>query len=167
MDMQVIDSSLLDALSEKARQSPRLRMNHNLHGTYRDPCQRLLNAVEPGSYVRPHRHSDPPRPESFLVLRGLVALLVFTHEGGPQQFLLLGPGGPIFGADVAPGLWHSLLSLETGAVFFETKPGPYDPYTGKDWAPWSQAEESPQAVTYLTAPEGQVRAALRARGQRA
>lgn len=162
--MQIIDAPLLNALSEKARRSPRLRMNHNLHGGYDDPCQRLLNALEPGSYVRPHRHLHPPRAESFLALRGRLAVLLFNDAGELRQVLPLLPGGPVHGVDIRPGIWHSLLSLESGSVFFETKPGPYQPLIDKDFAPWAPAEGLGEAETFLAELKGRAELILHPAG---
>jgi len=91
--MQKIDERMLDELSASARQNPRLRLNRNLHADYGEPCQRLLNAVEPGTYIRPHRHLTPPKPECFVAVRGRTALVVFDDEGGIEQILPLEPGG--------------------------------------------------------------------------
>lgn len=162
--MQLIDDALLDTLSKKARQSARLRMNHNLHSSFAEPCQRMLNAVEPGSYVRPHRHLEPPRAESFLALRGQVAVLLFADDGTLRQVLPLHPGGSLFGVDIAPGRWHSLFSVESGAVFFETKPGPYHPLSDKEFAPWAPVEDSSGAASYLAGLEQAVARVLQGEG---
>ena len=66
--MKVIDLELLDMVSSKAKESPRLRMNYNFHQSLEDKCHRMLNAVEPGSDIPIHRHPD--KDESFVVLRG-------------------------------------------------------------------------------------------------
>ncbi|HTG82888.1 MAG TPA: WbuC family cupin fold metalloprotein, partial [Geobacteraceae bacterium] len=57
--MKIIDQHLLDQLSAEAANNPRLRKNHNIHPSDDFCCHRLFNAVEPGSYIRPHRHLDP------------------------------------------------------------------------------------------------------------
>ena len=41
--------------------------------------------MQPGTYVRPHRHSTPPRWELFVVLRGALALLVFDDSGRVEE----------------------------------------------------------------------------------
>jgi cupin fold WbuC family metalloprotein len=155
--MQIIDDTLLDQLTEKARTSPRQRANFNLHGSYDDPCQRLLNAVEPGSYVRPHRHLDPPRPETFVAVRGRLAVVVFTADGALLQVVPLAIGTGTIGVDLPAGTWHSVLALETGSIFFETKPGPYQPLSDKDFAIWAPAEGSAEAADYLRKLEKDVR----------
>lgn len=52
----VIDEQLLDDLSIKAKESPRLRMNYNFHQSLEEKCHRFLNAVEPETEVPIHKH---------------------------------------------------------------------------------------------------------------
>jgi cupin fold WbuC family metalloprotein len=147
--MKIIDSRLLDKLSREAAQSARLRKNFNLHDDYAEPCQRLLNAVERGSYIRPHRHLTPPKPETFVLLRGRMAAFIFDGQGNVERFVILSQAGPTTGIDVPPGAWHCIVSLENGSIFFETKPGPYEPLSDKEWAPWAPPEGSREAGEYL------------------
>ena len=62
----VIDTELLDKVSEQAKASPRLRMNYNFHQSLDDKCHRFLNAVEPGTEVPIHKH--PTKDETFVIL---------------------------------------------------------------------------------------------------
>jgi cupin fold WbuC family metalloprotein len=159
--MQIVDAKLLDHLTALARQNPRRRMNYNLHASYEEPCQRLLNAVEPGSYIRPHRHLVPPKPECFLAVRGWLAAVIFDDRGGIERVVGLAGGSATLGVDVPPGVWHAIVSLEPGSVFFEAKPGPYLPLSDKDWASWAPAEGSVEAAVYLRNLERTIRARLR------
>ncbi len=67
-----IHSDLLDQVVKDARASERRRMNFNFH-QLEDPANRMLNAIEPESYIRPHRHLNLPvmKPSSFCEVRGL------------------------------------------------------------------------------------------------
>jgi cupin fold WbuC family metalloprotein len=156
MPLRLISGAALDALSCAALGNPRGRLNLNLHSDDADPCQRLFNAVEPGSYVRPHRHVDPPKPECFVVVRGRFALLLFDDAGGVTERHLLAPTGPAVAADVPAGAWHTIVALESGSVFFETKPGPYAALTDKDFAPWAPAEGSDRAGAYLESLQAEI-----------
>jgi cupin fold WbuC family metalloprotein len=149
MPLRLITPSDLDALSSAAQSDPRRRRNLNLHADYQDPCQRLFNAVEPGSYIRPHRHTEPPKPEFFLAVRGRFVLLLFNDEGGVVTAAHLAPDGPEVAVDIAPGQWHTIVALEPGSIFFEAKPGPYAALTDKEFAPWAPAEESADVPQYL------------------
>lgn len=147
--MKLITTSLLDALTEEARNSLRLRKNYNFHASYEEPCQRLLNAMEPGSYIRPHRHLRDPKPECFIGIRGRLALILFDDHGKVTDAIIFGPHESCAGADLPPGVWHTVVSLEPGSVFFETKPGPFNPIYKKDMAPWAPEEGGAEALIYL------------------
>ena len=43
----IIESSILDELSAKAKMSPRLRCNLDMRNSKDDQSQRMLNALEP------------------------------------------------------------------------------------------------------------------------
>lgn len=130
---------MLDALSLKAAQSARLRANHNIHPVLEDPVQRFFNAMQPGTYVRPHRHLEPPRWELFMALSGRVVFLVFDDAGRVASRTELDADGPVFGAELPAGRWHALLPL-TPVVLFELKEGPYNALTDKEFASWAPAE---------------------------
>ena len=72
--IKIITRHTLDELTKNAEREARKRKNLNLHENLADSCQRLFNAVEPNSYIRPHRHTDPPKPECFIGIRGTIAL---------------------------------------------------------------------------------------------
>ena len=149
MRLRLIVPADLDALSRTAQENPRSRQHLNLHADYADPCQRLFNAVEPDSYIRPHRHTDPPKPECFVAVRGRFQLLLFDDTGKVTERIDLTPAGPVVATDLAAGVWHTIVALETGSIFFETKPGPYVALADKDFAPWAPAEGSAMARQYL------------------
>ena len=136
-------------LSAEARISPRLRKNRNLH-EMDDVVHRLFNAIEPGSYVRPHRHLSPPKAETMVVVSGRLGLLVFDDSGGVLEKIVLEAGSETFGVEVPAGTWHSFVSLAAGTVVFEVKEGPYVSPGGSDSAPWAPEEGAPEAAT-LTA----------------
>jgi cupin fold WbuC family metalloprotein len=151
MPVRIITPSDLESLSRNAIGNLRRRQNLNLHADYADPCQRLFNAVEPGSYIRPHRHTDPPKPEFFLAVRGRFVLLLFDGEGMVINTVHLAPAGPSVAVEVPSGAWHTIVALEPGSIFFEAKPGPYVALTDKDFAPWAPAEGGAGAEEYLAA----------------
>jgi cupin fold WbuC family metalloprotein len=159
MPLRLITPADLDALIRTAQEDPRRRRNLNLHDDCHDPCQRLFNAVEPGSYIRPHRHVNPLKPEVFLAVRGRFVLLLFDAAGGVARAVHLAPDGPVLAAEIPGGSWHTIVALQPGSIFFEAKPGPYDALADKDFAPWAPAEGSGEALRYLETLYGAVPAA--------
>jgi cupin fold WbuC family metalloprotein len=135
--MIVINKPLLDSVSEQAVNSQRLRMNYNFHRQLDDPLNRLLNAMEPGSYFPPHRHKNPDKEEIFLVLRGSVLILIFDENGSVISSTEISPKKEIYGMEIEAGVWHSLIVLEPNTVVYEVKKGPYAPLTPNNIAPWA------------------------------
>jgi cupin fold WbuC family metalloprotein len=144
--MKIIDEQLLNETTHKAKLSPRLRMNHNFHEQLDDPVNRLINAMEPNTYLRPHRHLNPDKEESFLILRGKVAVFIFNDRGEVTEQLILDTKAGVYGAEIKAGLWHGLIVLETGTVLYEIKNGPYAPVSPDNFAPWSPAPEDTEGV---------------------
>lgn len=133
----VIDTALLDETSDKAKKSVRLRMNHNFHASEQEPLNRLLNAVEPGTYVRPHRHLNPDKVDAIIVLRGKILSIVFDDDGRVADSVVLSPANGIYGMEINPGLWHTIVVLEQGTVIYEVKEGPYAPLASENFATWA------------------------------
>ncbi|MDQ6894003.1 MAG: WbuC family cupin fold metalloprotein [Acidobacteriota bacterium] len=140
-----ITDTLLGEVSREARDSPRLRKNRNFHAMS-DPVHRLLNAVEPGTYIRPHRHLDAAKAETALVVSGAVGVLVFDESGAILEKRRLTPRGSSVGVEMPAGVWHTFVALEPGSVFFETKAGPFVPLEPEEMAPWAPAEGTPGAA---------------------
>ncbi|HTA41076.1 MAG TPA: WbuC family cupin fold metalloprotein [Bryobacteraceae bacterium] len=149
-----ITGALFDDVTASAAASPRLRMNHNFHSGPEDNPHRFLNVLLKGTYIRPHRHLDPPKPEAFLVLEGAADVIVFDDNGNITDRYRLGsetPEGRLWGVDIAPGVWHTILPRSERAVCFEVKPGPWQPATDKEFAAWAPAENDPGAAAYCKA----------------
>lgn len=147
-----IDRSLLDRVSAEASRNVRRRINHNFH-RHEEPVQRFLNAIEPGSYIRPHRHINPPKWEMFVCLRGRGASFVFDEAGEPDTVYLLDPLAGHYGAEIPPGAWHTIISLAPGSVFLEVKEGPFVPKHAGVFAAWAPPSEDPSATEFVTALE--------------
>jgi len=150
MMLRSIDDRLLNELTAKAAASPRKRANHNLHARLDDPVQRLLNAIEPDTYIRPQRHAEPATFETMTLVRGSAVLLLFDDVGTVRERLELAADGPVRGAEIPPGAWHAIASLAPGTVFFEVKQGPYAAPKGADIASWAPAEGDPEVPRFLS-----------------
>jgi len=143
----IIDQAVLDAASDAARASPRGRRNRNFHGANESACHRLLNAIEPGSYVAPHRHLDPAKDESIVILRGRLGCVFFDAAGRIERKCMLSPNDTV-GVDIPHGTWHSIVALEPGTVFFEAKAGPYLPLSADETAAWAPREGEDGAAVF-------------------
>lgn len=147
--LKIVTEKSLSELSQKAALLPRKRLNFNFHEDLADPINRMLNAFEPGTYIQPHKHENPDKREVFIVLRGSLVVAIFNESGNPVDFVLLDPQKGTYAIEVPPGMWHSVISLETGTVVYEIKDGPYQQISDKNFASWSPKEGHPGCDDYL------------------
>ncbi|MFT3804914.1 MAG: WbuC family cupin fold metalloprotein [Burkholderiaceae bacterium] len=144
--MLALDARRLDELIDAARRSPRRRLNLNLHPTMDEPIHRLAIAMEPDSYVRPHRH--PARWELLIVVRGRFDVSTFDDDARLTGRIRLA-AGETAALQYPAGTWHTLVALDSGSVFFEVKEGPYLPVDAADWLPGAPAEGASTVPAFL------------------
>ena len=123
--MKIIDKCLLDSVSSDAKESRRLRMNYNFHDSLDAPCQRLLNALEPGTVVPIHRHKHTS--ETYILLRGKLKMMFYNDKKEVIDESILSIEVGNYGIHIPAGVWHSMEVLASDTVIFETKDGPYMP----------------------------------------
>ncbi len=125
----IIDKTLLDEVSERAKSSERLRMNYNLHDSLDAKAQRLLNALEPGTILPIHRHRHTA--ETYLLLRGRINVVFYNDMGGVTERYELNPEENRYGVHIPKGQWHT-IEVRESSVIFEVKDGPYTPIEPED-----------------------------------
>ena len=121
----VITKEILDELSAKAKENPRLRQCMDLRNNPEDLSQRILNALEPGTIMPIHRHHGSS--ETVVILRGRIRWIFYDDQGRITESTELRSDGDIRMLNVEKDRWHSLECLESGSVLFECKDGPYHP----------------------------------------
>lgn len=125
-----IDNTLLDKLSNEAKETPRLRMNLDMRNSSNDNSQRMLNALEPGTILPIHRHPDTS--ETVVIVRGTAIQYFYDDKGNITEKVRLEPGADCVGIQVPVGEWHRIEALEPGTVIFEAKDGAYQPTSEAD-----------------------------------
>lgn len=128
--IMVIDNNLLDDLTRRAKNSPRLRINYDLRNSEKDQSQRMLNALELDTDMPIHRHRNSS--ETVVVLRGKVLWIYYDNDGNETDRFLVAPNSDLCGISVPQGQWHSLVCLESGTVIFEAKDGAWEPLAPED-----------------------------------
>lgn len=121
----IINKTILDELSAKAKENSRLRQSMDLRDSPEDMSQRMLNALEPGTVMPIHRHHGSS--ETVVVLRGKIEWIFYDNEGNETERVALDANGEPRMLNVERDRWHSLVCLEEGSVLFESKDGAYAP----------------------------------------
>ena len=124
----IINEQLLDDLTRRAQDSPRLRMNMDLRNSPEDGSQRMLNAIEPGTKLPIHRHPDSS--VTIVCIRGHFEEHLYDDSGRLTATIDMRPGGTVL--NLPAGQWHSLKSLESGTVLLECQDGKWEPLREDD-----------------------------------
>ena len=147
--MIIINDQLIKPVIDRANHSPRRRMNYNFHPRLDDPLQRMLNCIEPDSYIQPHKHENPDKCEAFILLKGKLLVVEFDDQGRVASHALLEAGTGTYGVEIAPRVYHCIIALESGSVVYEVKNGPYSPIDDKNFADWAPKEGDAECRAYM------------------
>lgn len=126
----IITYQLLDTISTQAKESPRLRMNYNLHESLDAKVQRLFNAMEPGTVIPIQRHQNTA--ETLMLVRGKMKVVLYNDNKNIIEEAILSHESGNYGVHIPVGVWHCVEILEPGTVMFEVKEGPYEPLKPED-----------------------------------
>lgn len=126
----LIEGSVLQSLSAKAKVSPRLRQNFDLRNSPDDKSQRMLNALEPGTIMPIHRHRHSS--ETMIVIKGSLKEIFYDDNGNVIGEWVCAPNTNCIGMNIPAGQWHNLVCLEPGTVLFEAKDGEWEPLGEED-----------------------------------
>jgi len=146
--IKLISNTELENLTHNATKSERQRAHLNVHDSLDANVQRLFIATEPDTYMRPHRHPEPHKWEFLTVLTGEIDLMVFDDNGTLTMRETLSQTG-IRSVEIPPNTWHAYVCKLSKTSVLEVKEGAYIPTEPEDFAPWSPAENSAGAKTYL------------------
>lgn len=149
-DLFVLDAEAIARGAQAARSSPRRRIMLRVHRSGAEGVQRMINFLQSGSYIRPHRHPQPECVENVTVLQGAVVFLIFDPQGGviSRHRLVAGRADACM-VDIEQGVWHTLVPLADETVVLEIKRGPYDQRTDKQFATWAPEEGTPEAEAWV------------------
>jgi cupin fold WbuC family metalloprotein len=145
---QLSDTQIEEGL-ELSRKSPRKRMILPIHRRQEAEVQRLINFLQPETYIRPHKHPLDHATESIVILNGKIRFFTLDDEGAvlTDQILKSEPIPAVI--DIEPNVWHTFVVLEDDTILFECKKGPYSAETDKVFARWSTKESESNAFQKL------------------
>lgn len=123
----LIDKQILDDLTRRAQNSPRLRMNMDLRNSPDDQSQRMLNAIEPGTILPIHRYRDSS--VTIVCIRGHFEEYYYDDNGNLTDTIDMYPGVVL---NLPVGQWHSLNCLESGTILLEVQDGKWEPLATED-----------------------------------
>ncbi|MFH1625965.1 MAG: WbuC family cupin fold metalloprotein [Pseudomonadota bacterium] len=143
-----INDTLINEISRRAKSSPRKRLNYNFHKSFNEPVQRFLNALEPATYLRPHKHENPDKTEVFILIKGRVLILEYHDSGEIKDYIVLDHKLGNIGVEIGAQVWHSFIGLEEDSVLYEVKEGPFVESSVKHYPEWAPEEGTEEAKEF-------------------
>ena len=87
------------------------------------------------------------KPSSFCEVRGLWCSS--KDDGSVEHVCQLDLETEHFGTYIPAGWYQTIVSLQSGSIFYEIKAGPYEPAKAKEFASWAPGDNTPEAAVYL------------------
>ncbi len=117
----------LDTLKAAVKASAKRRARINTHPDGEDALHEMIIAIDPSSYIRPHKH--PGKSEAFHIVEGEVDIVVFKDDGEIDQVVPLGaPGsGRSFYYRMSKPFFHTLIIRSAVLIVHEITNGPFRP----------------------------------------
>lgn len=131
-----------------SRESERRRIILPIHRIQDAEVQRMINFLQPGTYIRPHKHSLNHATESLVLIQGAILFYTFNDSGEIETKHRVGSKPHAGVLDIEPNVWHSFKVLEPDTILFECKKGPYDAEKDKIFAPWAPEEGTADALNW-------------------
>ncbi|HLZ03200.1 MAG TPA: WbuC family cupin fold metalloprotein [Bradyrhizobium sp.] len=138
----------LDMLKASVKASPKRRARINAHPDGEDALHEMIIAIDPSSYIRPHKH--PGKSEAFHIIEGEVDIVVFDDEGEISRVVALGePGsGRSFYYRMSKPFFHTLIIRSDMLIVHEITNGPFRPQ-GTVFADFAPEDSEPdKAAAY-------------------
>ncbi len=130
--MKIIGKEIISQVHKQAGESPRLRMNYNIHESLEEDVHKLLNSLQPGTVMPIHRHLHPAKKETFVLLQGALEVRKYNDDKTiTEKYVMSRESGNII-CEIMPDEWHSFEVLESDTLILEIKKGPYVPYQKVD-----------------------------------
>lgn len=148
-DLFQLSEQMIESGLRESRNSDRKRIILPIHRQQDAKVQRMINFLQPGTYIRPHKHPLDHASESLVIIQGSIRFYTFDDDGKVSTIHKVN-SKPLPGVvDIEPLVWHSFIVLEENTILFECKKGPYDAETDKIFADWSPEEGSNKVKEWM------------------
>ncbi|MEZ5197154.1 MAG: WbuC family cupin fold metalloprotein [Bacteroidales bacterium] len=147
--MDKFDNNHFNKIVEASTTAPRKRFHHFFNTSPDDLLQSIYIAMQPGTYVRPHKHQSPDKREIFVAFTGRFLILQFDDRGIITDHIILDPTTNNFSIEIEPRIYHTVFCLAPDSVGIDIKNGPFSPINDKNFAPWAPKEDESGCLEYI------------------
>jgi cupin fold WbuC family metalloprotein len=146
-ETKVLGEKDYDRLLNEAQQSRRKRKALILNENW-EHATKMINAIHPDSYVKPHKHENVHQTEAFTLINGSAEVITFNDNGEVKDRIGLGENKIV---DIPVNLYHTVVAYEPSVIFIvKGQPsGGYDKELDKVLASWAPEEGQKGSHEYL------------------
>lgn len=138
--MKVFDRDFLSKICVSSQNSARKRQMVNIHEQLDNKYHRMINVLQPSTYICPHKHENPDKFELFVIIQGELLIVVFDDNGNITNHIILSHQSGNYLVELQPRIFHTIIPLSVNTIVFECKEGPYCEKTDKIFATWAPKE---------------------------
>jgi len=142
-----IDKSTLAEIIEKSRISSRKRACHIVRSFKQGIPAVMFNALQPGTYIRPHIHPVAEGTEILIPITGKSTAIIFDEKGKIKEKYELSKEKTNY-LEIPSRTFHTVIALEPDSILCEIYMATHPEEEYKQFAAWSP-EEGPLADEYL------------------
>ena len=117
----VLEQDMVEYLIRNAKKYGGFQSRVCLHQNHQDSLHEMVIVFLEGWYIPPHKHDR--KIESFHVIEGRLAVIIFSNRGGVDKIIILGEEIGLY--RLSKDLYHMVVPLSEHVVFHETTNGPF------------------------------------------
>ncbi|MBT4945096.1 MAG: cupin fold metalloprotein, WbuC family [Candidatus Marinimicrobia bacterium] len=117
----VLSQNMIEYLILTAKENNSSQSRVCLHRDYQDVFHEMIIVLLNGHYVPPHKHDG--KAESFHVIEGKLAVVIFSNIGKVDEVIFLEKGKGFY--RLSDDFYHMVVPLSDKVVFHEATNGPF------------------------------------------
>ncbi|HUS50933.1 MAG TPA: WbuC family cupin fold metalloprotein [Candidatus Paceibacterota bacterium] len=137
----------LQKLIQESRTSPRKRAAHIVRSFKQGTPGVMFNALQLGTYIRPHFHPREEGTEILISITGKSIAIIFDEKGKIKENYTLSKEETNY-LEIPSRTFHTVIALEPDSVLCELYTTTHPETEYKQFASWAP-EEGPLAEEYL------------------
>ncbi|MAF94383.1 MAG: cupin [Rhodospirillaceae bacterium] len=119
-----LSRDMIEFLLLSARNNTRRQSRLCTHHSHKSLLHEMIIVHLKGNYIPPHKHVD--KIESFHIIKGMLAVLVFSDDGNIMKTVMLNSKGECLYYRLSNNLYHMVVPLSEYVVFHEVTNGPFN-----------------------------------------
>lgn len=138
-EVATVNKDIVNELKSISEQLGRKNVRICLHNNQAEKLHSMVNLINNNQYSLPHKHLN--KEESYHIIEGRMAFIIFDEDGTATDKCILGPDGN-FLLRVGANIFHATIPLTETAIFHESRLGPFPKGGDSVYPAWAPNEDN-------------------------